>query len=336
MLRTLALLGLLILCGCQTTTIPRQPGHHDAKSSSNIEEPPQFQYKDLTYSIQLNRRDKNAPGYHYYGGIWAWGPGRESFFIPIHYIQNTPATQRLVIILPIDGSSDAPQRSLGSRILSSNFDPPIDVLSVLDRGDLFDWPFLQTLNSRKEFTESIAASVKKFEHAVIGIRIFLEWRVKTQKTQRVGIAGFSVGAMIASVTMGIDGRISCGALIFPGGSPSEIFASSDVEYLRLVRENALQKFVHSAREYKELLDPLLAPINPLLFVRPEAQSHMLIFNAQFDQYVTADQQKELWSRWGRPEQVLFAHGHKTSFLSITPLGGHTTDRRIARFFDKCL
>lgn len=263
--------------------------------------------------------------------------GKSDLVTKTEYLESKlPGKKPLVIVLPIYGSVEYPSMTMAARLTYWSEKADFNVVVIRERGDLFDWEALTKAESEKEFRALLDQSVKRIWQAVNEVQNVIDWASNEQAvdTNRIGIIGFSLGAMVAPIAMGLDGRIGVGAFAMGGGNPQDIFSyAEDGQYtnFRKLRENAMKRFGKTRDEFKNMVGEMLAPVDPNHFVGTIPPSKVLVFDAKFDSFIPQSSRDSFWKALREPLRVTVPHDHKMSFLLMTPLGRNYIDINIAAF-----
>ena len=251
-----------------------------------------------------------------------------------YYRSRVPGKKKAVIVLPIYGSSEIPSASTASHLL----DWDTNVVLLADSGDLLEWEFLAQTKTEKEFFDSIKRTRRRFEETLSGIGVILAWldREPDVDSRRIGIVGFSLGAMVATIAAGADQRISAAALVMAGAGFDEIFLNSRAEFISNVRKNAFLKFALNPDRFSEKIREATRDIEPAYWAKNIHPRQAILFQAVKDSFIPEYSRRELYHALGAPETVIFLHDHKTSFLSTTIAGLNYTPWKIRQFFRKRL
>jgi len=320
------ILALTVLSGCARPVM--YPGRQDYTTRGSVVKQENYHeesahYRSSNVLISPNDRDRDTAS--------------------IKYLESKKSgKQRFVIILPIYGSVEFIAAAMASRLTDLNENADFNVAVIKERGDLFDWDALAECRTEKEFRILLNESAKRFWMAVKEVQDVIDWAHKqpTIDTDKIGIVGFSLGGMVAAYAMGIDGRISAGAFVMSGGDPHEIFAYSEVGFIKKVRKNALKRFIKTPAEFKNIVEEILSPINPNQFAQGIPPEKVLIFEAKFDTYIPQSSRENFWKAFHKksqvPLRVTFPHGHMMSFRYITPFWRNFMDINIAAFLRKTL
>ncbi len=265
--------------------------------------------------------------------------GQEGNLATAHYFKSkTSGKKKLVIILPIYGSSTYPQEIMSMHFTEWDNESDTNVLLLHGKEDLFDWDLLAQVKTQEEFLASIKRSVKTIKTVTADIERLIDWIATRPEIdpQRMGIIGFSIGAIIASNLMGLDNRISLGVFVMGGGNVHEIFSRSNAPFMKRLQKNAETLGVKKDA-LREILKPLLVPFEPLNRLRKINPDKILIFEAGLDDFIPKSSRNAFWEALGKPKRVILPYRHKTAFLfSMTILGFNYLDRAVAEFVRKKL
>lgn len=148
----------------------------------------------------------------------------------------------------------------------------------------------------------------------------------------LGILGTSVGALIASISLGLDERISAGVLIVGGVGIADIIAHSDETTLTQLR-NARKEHFHFAddAEYREALAKAVL-IDPADFVGLYGDKKVRLMLAEDDTTVPTLNQKAMLSLLPQAESHWFPGDHVDVIKEVALW--HKSD--LSDFFSKAL
>lgn len=296
-------------------------------------------------AVKIERPNEESANYRSYDVLIPRGE-TDDIATNIRYLENKqPGKKRLVVILPIYGSTwfpEYPSMVLAARLTNLDEGAGFNVAVIREKGDLFDWEALARAENAKELYYLLHESAKRIRQAATEAQNVVTWAASEPfvDANRIGIAGFSLGAMVATIAMGTDMRISIGAFAMGGGDPHQIFAYSDADFIKSVRENALNRFGLTRDVFRQLVANALAPVNPNRFAANIPPEKVLIVDAKFDKFMPQSSRDSFWRAFHQPPRVplriTLPHDHKTAFLSMTPIFRNYTDRNIAAFFLKNL
>ncbi len=253
------------------------------------------------------------------------------------HLSTVPGRHGLVIVLPIWGQSTYPQRQAVRRLTRPRTAEPIHVLEVHGERVIFDWPALADAPDEALFLERAERVAGCVAGAATDARRLAAWarRLDGVDPGRVGIVGFSIGAVAAALALGQDPQLAAGVLVMGGADLHDTFASCRGR-ARWVRETVTRRFGWTRQEFRRALVAPLAAANPARVAAVVDPERVLIVDAAYDNCMTPKGSNALWQALGQPERITLSYGHKVAFLSMTPLGLRYTTRRIAAFLDRRL
>jgi hypothetical protein len=153
--------------------------------------------------------------------------------------------------------------------------------------------------------------------------------------RRVGIVGFSVGGIVASLVMGRDPRLAAGVFVMVGGHMEEIMAHCKWGQGE-VREHAAKTFGWSAEKFQSVIKGPLSTVDPVRVAPRIDPAAVLYIDSGYDGCIPQSCRDDLWRAMGEPERVTLGYDHRNSFLTMTFLGFDMTTRRIIDFLDRRL
>lgn len=254
------------------------------------------------------------------------------------YFATTSSTPRpLVVVLPIWGSSQYPPRKIVRWLTSDRRAHPANVLMIHGDERLIDWPAAETIESEADLEAVVDRWIDSLAGSVVDIRRLIRWSHTRPEVarNRVGIVGFSIGALVGGVVAGTDPHVSGGVFVAGGANLHEILASCRGNTKRF-RESVETRLGWSKEQLEAWLEPRLRPLNPTVYADEIDPRGVLIIDAGRDNCIPKSARDDLWNAMGRPERLSIGHGHKISFLSMTFLGFHFTSHEIVDFLDRTL
>jgi dienelactone hydrolase len=263
--------------------------------------------------------------------------GQAGNLITATYYQGKRAGAKpLVIVLPIWGIHEYPSNTISAGLRTRGAGT-INVLQILGERPLFDWDALDDVESEAEFFRMLDRMIDRFVATVIDIRRLVDWAATRPDVdrERIGLIGFSMSALVASVALANEPRLAAGILVMGGADLHETLAACDHEIER-ARERILERLDWSLDQFKRELQRELAGINPARFAGMADPSRVLIVEAAKDTCVPKSARDRLWRAFGRPERIAYLYDHRTAFLAMTFLGGYSLQRQVYRFLDRAL
>jgi dienelactone hydrolase len=260
--------------------------------------------------------------------------GQDEGLVTARYFRGKDSGAKpLVIVLPIWGIHAYPSDTIAAG-LTERAAGAINVLQILGKNSLFDWDALSNARSEAEFLQDVDRMVGRFANTVIDIRRVVDW-AQTQPDidpSRIALIGFSMGALVASVTVANEPRLAAGVLVMGGADPHEILAACNRE-IKDARERVLSRLDWSLDEFRRKLGTALTRINPARFAGMVDPRRVLIIEAGEDTCVPRSARERLWHAFGRPERIAYRYDHRTAFLAMTFLGGNSLQQQVYRFLD---
>ena len=255
----------------------------------------------------------------------------------VAYVSLRPGAKRWVVVLPIWGASDYPPKKTIRWLLKGRNGARTNILWVTNSGRILHFRGLLDARTPEAFSRALTLAAGEVNTTADRVAALVEWARQRPDTDqaRMGIVGFSIGAIVASLVAGRDPRYAAVVLAMGGGELGEVLASCYGRE-RLVRDTAMARFGWSREEYAERVEEGLASIDPLYVAGHIDPATVLYIDARHDGCIPPASREALWEAMGRPERITIAYGHKSSFLSMTFLGLDVTTRRIVHFLDRRL
>lgn len=256
-------------------------------------------------------------------------------------ISRSPGTKRWVVILPIWGSSIYPPRQITRRLLRAREAGETNVLWILGPEELFDWQAMANAATEDEYLGIVERGADCLAASIRDVREWIDWIAarRDYDPDRLGLVGFSIGAVAAASVVAVDPRPDATVLVMGGGRLEHVFAGCRGD-ARLGRDSALRNFDWSLDEFLRRTAERLASVDPVDLMAgrgPVVDRGTIFFSAATKDTCIPDISREsLWRVLGRPERLQVPYGHKMSFLSMTFLGFHHTSHRIVDFLDRAL
>jgi dienelactone hydrolase len=259
---------------------------------------------------------------------------RENLVMVDYHRSRVPGSHPVVIVLPIWGRHVYPSNAV-TRTLRKRSDGNMHVLNVLGEDFLIDWPKLGTLTDEDEFIETWTRGAEHEIATVIDMRRLIDWAEDRPEIDayRIGLIGFSHGAMLAPVLAAQEPRISATVLVMGGADPHEVIARCVGARTEGVQEHAERTFGWSRDEMATILDPIYNPINAASSPGRVDPARVLIFDAGRDECVPESARDSLWEAMGRPERFTIDADHRHAFYAMTPLRFNWMRKKIWSFFE---
>jgi dienelactone hydrolase len=324
--------------------VPSYPTTHLAAHRPELPVPTGYEYRKIASPATLERQGISADGrYETYAltlpAVEANGQGQ----LPasVQYLKTTtPGRKKLVIVVPIYGSITFASKMMARHLIEGQ-KQDTNVLLILDANEIFDGEIEQApiVMTEAELLQRVQRCVTRFRNAVISIRRLIDWAETEDEIDaaRIGVVGFSIGASVANVAMGVDARIAAGAFVLPSTKLHEILAYGRVPRWQESIDRVRANLKLTPGEFAQKVEPILRAIDPIHFSQSIDPTRVLLIEAAQDSYVPAEARQLHWEALGRPRLIRIDYDHKVALLlSMTFLSRHFTARAIAEFFDETL
>lgn len=265
------------------------------------------------------------------------GDSSETELGALAYLSRTPGAKRWVVVLPIWGSSTYPSQKIVRWVIEGAHGENTNVLWIQGPVGLVRFAALKEAATEAEFMAEVARTASCIDATAEDVLTFVDWILEQPGTdpRRIGIVGFSLGGVVASLVMGREPRFAAGVFVMAGGHLDEILAyckwdESDV------REHARVAFGWTPDELETAIKAPLSVVDPVLVAGNIDPADVLFIDSGYDGCVPRSARDDLWRALGEPERVTLGYDHKNSFLTMTFLGFDVTTRRIVAFLDSRL
>lgn len=248
-----------------------------------------------------------------------------------------PGRHPLVIILPIYGSHFRfPTKVLASALLHHT-QGRASVLLMQSNAPVLAWDLMGEASDVPAFRAALTTTRRRVEASAVDVRRLLDWALAREAIDpaRVGMVGFSVGGLVASLVLVSDARVRAGALVMTGAHPADVFTECVWEAAD-VRRDIMKRFGWNLARYRQEMEDVFGPLD-VAQMRPLVSPERLLFaDAASDSCFPAISRDALWNAMGRPRRITFAYDHRFSFLSMTFLGSNYLTSEIVSLFDQAL
>ncbi len=258
--------------------------------------------------------------------------------VTVDYHRSTrPGRHPAVVVLPIWGRHLYPSNKV-TKALRNRSDGRIHVLNVLGPEFLFDWTGLGATGDEDEFISIWAAGAAREVVMITDVRRLVDWAESRPEIDvgRIGLVGFSHGAMLAPTIAAFDDRFTALALVMGGALPHTVAARCQGSRTGTIQQHASEVFGWSTHELESRLEAIFAPLDPANYPNRIDPDRVLIFDAGRDVCVPETSRDALWWAMGRPERYTIMTGHRRAFFSLTPLRFNWMRTKIWKFFERVL
>jgi hypothetical protein len=257
----------------------------------------------------------------------------------IYYRSNTAGKLPLVIVMPIWGDRFGlkypPEKITSTLKLRSH--GGMHIIHLLGERDLIGWKALGEAETEEQFLSIMARLAQREIVNIVDISRLIDWAEARNEIDaaRIGLIGFSHSAITAGMVVVNEPRLAAAVLVMGGAHPHRILAVCD-DHVGRTRGKILQRFGWTAADYGQAIEPFFRPIDVANYPGRADPSRILIFESQEDECIPQDARDDLWEVVGRPARISLLYGHKTSFLSMTPLGFNWMSHKIYEFLESTL
>ncbi len=264
--------------------------------------------------------------------------GQDGSLITAHYYASQKTGKKpLVIIMPLYGAYTYPPEETAGDIMRRS-EGQINVLHLQGENYMINWKALKKAKSPESFRRRLEDTVERMRVNVIDVRRLVDW-ANTEpniNARRIGLIGFSHGAIVSSVVAVAEPRIYTTVSVMGGANPNEIIAACNLQRTNSLRDTVMKNFSWDEKQYTDSLKGVFDMVNPAYYPGRVNARNILIIESLYDKCVPKSARDALWQSMGRPERYLFKYGHKMSFLAMTPLGGYFMNRVIYEFLQQKL
>lgn len=248
---------------------------------------------------------------------------------------------KFVIVLPIYGKYEIPAKWFSHYLTFYNPETDFNVVYFKEQNheDPLDLDqFLLNVKDTASFEEAVKNSLAKFRRIVEKINYALDWAEHEESidTKRISIVGFSTSALAASMALSANHRIAAGVIILGGGNIHEMFGLSEETKIRQIREKVLKNPHKNLEDLISYIRRVFGNNDPTCLAQFTDPIKILFVDSYFDEFITSSGREDYWRALGEPRRITLFAGHKTSFLSLTPMWGYFLNKEIMEFLRKHL
>jgi hypothetical protein len=176
------------------------------------------------------------------------------------------------------------------------------------------------LNSRRFLSADIERTVTAMRQGICDVRRAACWLGSRPEidAQRLGVAGISLGGIVASVATAVDPAIHEGAFLLAGGDLSKILWG--------MPEGAAFRawWTDSGRTVADL-KVLTDPFDPLAYAPRLVGKRVVMMAGKVDEVIPPSSVRVLWEAAGRPPIRWYDCGHYSAVGFLLPGIRHTVD-----------
>jgi dienelactone hydrolase len=240
---------------------------------------------------------------------WLRGDDYEAFRVDYRGVDEEPARAHLLIpprpgphpgvmVFPIRGGSHLVSEALAKSLTNRGY-----VTLRLERRRVFQ---------HGDPTGDFQVPASRLRDSLSDARRLLDWFAARPEVDgdRIGVAGVSLGGIMAATLLGMDERIRAGFFIMAGGGLPEIIHDSHDPRLESFRDGVQGTAGEVDREsFLEAMRPTTVDLDPLTFAANVEPERALIVSARFDRVVPPERTEALWEAMGRPRWIKVPSNH---------------------------
>jgi cephalosporin-C deacetylase-like acetyl esterase len=323
---------------------PNYPTTHLAAHRPDLPVPTGYEYRKTASPATLERQSISADGQYETYALTLPSVGdneHRQLLVTAQYLKTkTPGKKKLVIVVPIYGSISFASKMMARQLVEWQ-KQDTNVLLIQDANEIFDGDIERApiMVTEAELLQGVEQCVTRFRHVVTVIRRLIDWAETVDEIDaaRIGVVGFSIGASVANVAMGVDARIAAGAFVLPSTKLHEIFAYGRVPRWQESIDRVRANLKLTPDELARKVEPILRSIDPIHFSKSIDPARVLLIEAAQDSFVPAPARELHWEALGRPRIIRIDYDHKAALvLSMTFLSRNFTERAIVEFFDETI
>ena len=254
-----------------------------------------------------------------------------------YYESKIPGPKPMVIVLPIWGRHVYPSTKI-TTYLKRHSGGGVNVFYLEGGEDLFDWKALGSAPTEEAYLDLFEDGAQRELVTITDIRRVIDWAEGRPEldSNRIGLVGFSHGAMVAAAVAAQEPRLAATVLVMGGALAHAVIARCPLARSEPARTRATEAFGWSVEDLERRIEPILAPLDPASYPGRVDPERVLIVEAARDECMTESGREALWEAMDRPERIRLDYRHKQAFLTMTPLKMNWLRHRIWSFFQQTL
>lgn len=156
-------------------------------------------------------------------------------------------------------------------------------------------------------TIDLVDSMHGVAQATWDVRRVIRWVRATQGATRIGVIGYSLGALVAALVASLDDDLACVIAGIPVVSLPDLFRRhGGARVARLAERHGV---------LGPVADDVHRVVSPLSMTCKVPHEHRYVFGGLADRMSTFDQTRRLWLHWGKPTLAAYPGGHVGFFWS---------------------
>lgn len=166
------------------------------------------------------------------------------------------------------------------------------------------WPKDSKDKAPGVLSEDLPHSLKAMQQAVLDVHRVGDWVSQRPNAdrERLGLTGISLGAVIGSLTSGVDTSFRKVALVLAGGNIAEVA-------IKQLGPEKVDAKLKAAGMTIDAIKLAMIPVEPLTFAHRVNARNILMLNATNDEIIPKDATRALWKALGKPRVKWYRGGH---------------------------
>ena len=168
-----------------------------------------------------------------------------------------------------------------------------------------------------------------YQMAVTDVRRIIDWATQNvlANQRQISVIGLSMGAVVGSIAMGIEPRITTGVFLIHGGNTGKIMQTNSISRFgnkyRIPKNEYRENQKNYANYLMELADkgfenvtPLQRTylIDPLTYAPMLKERPVLMINARWDEMFPQETSSDFWKACGECERVILFSTHASIWI----------------------
>lgn len=261
--------------------------------------------------------------------------GQNGNYVTAYYYRSKlPGKKKLLIILPIWGSSRFPSKKITS-VVTRRSKGKVNVIWILGDNRFVPWEDLENAPTKQRFLYLLNELAIRTQNTTIDLRRLIRWAVKQNDISKkhIIVAGSSIGAIMTGVLTKTEPHVTAAILLMGGANPVEMMYNCAYQPVK-IRDKITRRFHWSKQKYKQILETYFGPYNMARYPTHLSPSHVLIFNSYYDECISKKSREQLWVSMKKPRRITMLYSHRKSFYAMTELGGNFINKEIYNFIKK--
>jgi len=297
---------LLALLATACTTISPQPGQREV-ADPTVQAPAR---PEAPAELTVTPHETKIVERSFILDVYDWlrGDDYEAFRVDYRGADDQPARAHLLIppgpgphpgvmVFPIRGGSHLVSEALSKSLTNRGY-----VTLRLERRRVFQ---------AGDPTGDFEVPASRLRDSLSDGRRLLDWFAAHPEVDgdRIGVAGVSLGGIMAATLLGMDERVRAGFFIMAGGGLPEIIHDSHDPRLESFRDGVQGTGEVDRESFLEAMRPTTVDLDPLTFAANVEPDRALIVSARFDRVVPPERTEALWEAMGRPRWIKVPSNH---------------------------